>query len=369
MAVRPSLAARNRGTMEEYNVESNPQAESDPRVSVIVPCRNEAAYIEHCLNNILEGEPPEGGMEIVVADGMSDDGTRDILAELSRRDPRIRVIDNPDRLTPAALNAAIRAARGKILVRLDAHAEYARDYVVKCIETLERTKADVVGGPWRAKGKGYVGRAIAAAFRSPFGMGGGKGHDLEYEGYLDSVYLGCWYKERLVEVGMYDEELVRNEDDELNLRIHLRGGKVYQCTDIKSVYFPRSSLVKLFRQYYQWGFWKVAVILKHGRPASVRHLVPGMFAALVIVGALLSPLHWMLAVAYGGFWALYLAVSAMASILAAAREGWTLLPLMPVVFFEFHFSYGLGFLHGVVYAIFRRKGKHRWRKGPSGLTR
>jgi glycosyltransferase involved in cell wall biosynthesis len=308
-------------------------------------------------------------MEVIVSDGMSDDGTREILAELSRKDPRIRVIDNPRRLAPAGLNAAILAARGKIIVRADAHAEYAPNYVAMCVRTLDRTKADVVGGPWRAKGKGYVGRAIAAAFRSPFGMGGGRGHDLEYEGYLDSVYLGCWYKERLVEVGMYDEDLVRNEDDELNLRIHLRGGKVYQCKDIKSVYFSRNSLIKLFRQYYQWGFWKVAVILKHHRPASVRHLVPGVFVLAIVLGAILSPFHWVLALAYGGFWAVYLVASVVASCLAAARDGWTLLPALPIVFFVFHFSYGLGFLHAGLHSVLCRGGQGRWRRGPSSLTR
>jgi glycosyltransferase involved in cell wall biosynthesis len=308
-------------------------------------------------------------MEVIVSDGMSDDGTREILAELSRKDPRIRVIDNPKRLAPAGLNAAILAARGEIIVRADAHAEYAPNYVAMCVRTLDRTKADVVGGPWRAKGKGYVGRAIAAAFRSPFGMGGGRGHDLEYEGYLDSVYLGCWYKERLVEVGMYDEDLVRNEDDELNLRIHLRGGKVYQCKDIKSAYFSRNSLIKLFRQYYQWGFWKVAVILKHHRPASVRHLVPGAFVLAIVLGAILSPFHWVLALAYGGFWVLYLIASVVASCLAAARDGWTLLPALPIVFFVFHFSYGLGFLHAGLHSVLCRGGQGRWRRGPSSLTR
>ena len=354
--------------MSQAGTEPKPQVGVVPRVSVIIPCRNEVLYIANCLKGILEGEEPEGGMEVVVSDGMSDDGTREILAELSRKDPRIRVIDNPKRLAPAGLNAAILAARGEIIVRADAHAEYAPNYVALCVRTLERTKADVVGGPWRAKGKGYVGRAIAAAFRSPFGMGGGRGHDLEFEGYLDSVYLGCWYKERLVEVGMYDEELVRNEDDELNLRIHLRGGKVYQCKDIKSVYFSRNSLIQLFRQYYQWGFWKVAVILKHHRPASARHLVPGAFVLAITLGAVLSVLHGTLALAYGGFWAVYLLATAVASCLAAAREGWALLPVMPIVFFVFHFSYGLGFLHGMVYSVFFRRGQG-WRKGPSSLTR
>lgn len=355
--------------MSQVNTEPKPQVGVAPRVSVIVPCRNEVLYITNCLKGILEGEEPEGGMEVIVSDGMSDDGTREILAELSRKDPRIRVIDNPRRLAPAGLNAAILAARGKIIVRADAHAEYAPNYVAMCVRTLDRTKADVVGGPWRAKGKGYVGRAIAAAFRSPFGMGGGRGHDLEYEGYLDSVYLGCWYKERLVEVGMYDEDLVRNEDDELNLRIHLRGGKVYQCKDIKSVYFSRNSLIKLFRQYYQWGFWKVAVILKHHRPASVRHLVPGVFVLAIVLGAILSPFHWVLALAYGGFWAVYLVASVVASCLAAARDGWTLLPALPIVFFVFHFSYGLGFLHAGLHSVLCRGGQGRWRRGPSSLTR
>ena len=152
-----------------------------PAVSVVVPCYNELGHIEACLHSILAQEPPHGGFEVIVADGMSSDGTRDILMELACEEPRLRVIDNPGRIVSTGLNAAIRAARGKVIIRMDVHTEYATDYVRQCLAVLQETGADNVGGPWVAKGVGFVGKAIAAAFQSPFSVGGPMGHDPSYE--------------------------------------------------------------------------------------------------------------------------------------------------------------------------------------------
>jgi succinoglycan biosynthesis protein ExoA len=340
-----------------------------PRVSIIIPCRNEAAYIDSCIQSIRQGEQPEGGMEILAADGRSTDGTRDVLARLNREDPRIRMIDNPDLTVPYGLNAAIRAAQGDIIVRIDAHTEYAPDYVVRCAEALQQTDADVVGGPWVAKGKGYIGRTIAAAFQSSFSTGGGKAHDPDYTGYVDTVYLGCWHRQHLMDLGMFDEEFTRNQDDELNLRIMRRGGKVYQSTNIHSIYTHRNSLAKLFRQQYQYGFWKVRVIQKHRQPASIRHLVPIVFVIGIILGAALSLLNGYLAIAYAAFGGLYLLINLTASMLTARRDGLAILPLLPVVFFIFHFAYGWGFLRGMIHFVILRRGGKEAAHTTSTLTR
>lgn len=333
-----------------------PRETDQVRISAVIPCRNEQGYIDRCLESLLAGQQPEGGMEVLVCDGMSDDGTRETVNAMSAADPRIRLVDNPGRTVPHAMNAGIEAARGEIIVRIDAHTEYADDYVVRCVAALDRTGADVVGGPWKARGRGYVGRAIAAAFGSPFGMGGGKAHDSQYDGPVDTVYLGCWRRERLIELGQFDPELTRNQDDELNLRIHRAGGTVHQDSAIRSVYTPRNSLAKLFRQYGQYGFWKVRVIQKHRMPASIRHLVPAGFVLAVVLGAILSFLHPWLAWLYAGFWALYLLADLVASVKCAASHGWDLLPGLLLVFFIFHFAYGLGFLRGVWHFLILRRG-------------
>ena len=160
---------------------------------------------------------------------------------------------------------------------MDTHTEYATDYVRKCVRTLETTKACNVGGPARTKADGLCPRAIQAAYHSRFSSGGARFHDEHYSGYVDTVPYGCWRKETLIRLGLFDEQLVRNQDDELNLRLIRDGGKIWQASDIVSWYHPRSTLSSLFRQYFQYGFWKVLVIRKHRLPASWRHLIPGIF--------------------------------------------------------------------------------------------
>src|SRR5262249_41370233 len=200
-------------------------------------------------------------------------------------------IDNPERIVSTGLNAAIRAAHGDIIVRMDVHTEYASDYVRQCVEVLEETGADNVGGPWIARGETYTARAVAAAFRSPFAVGNARGHDPFYEGPLDTVYLGCWRRDLLLRNQEFDEELVRNQDDEHNLRLTVAGGVVWQSPRIKSWYCPRSSLAGLFRQYFQYGYWKVRVIQKHGRSASLRHIVPVFFVLGLATGWLALCVH------------------------------------------------------------------------------
>src|SRR5260370_4219804 len=195
----------------------------EPLVSIIIPCRNEVGHIEDCLLSVLAQEEPPGGFEVIVADGMSDDGTRGLLRKIQTTEPRVRMIDNPKRIASTGLNAAIQVARGEIIVRMDAHTKYAPDYVRQCVEVLEATGADNVGGPWIAQGEGLISRAIAAAFQSPFAAGGARSHAPDYEGPVDSVYLGSWRKDTFRRFGYFDEEMVRNQDDEHNLRI-TRGG-------------------------------------------------------------------------------------------------------------------------------------------------
>jgi hypothetical protein len=213
-----------------------------------------------------------------------------------------------------------------------------------------------VGGPWIAKGTGYTSRAIAAAFQSAFAVGGAKGHDPDYEGEVDTVYLGCWRKETLLRIGLFDQELIRNQDDELNFRLRRHGGRIWQSPLIKSWYRPRSSLASLYQQYLQYGYWKVRVIQKHGRPASLRHLVPVCFALGLVSGWIPGLVCTPFGAVYGGALALYALLSLTFACGAARKTGWELFPFLPIVFFVYHLSYGLGFARGLVdFMLLRRQ--------------
>jgi succinoglycan biosynthesis protein ExoA len=344
------------------NFEESPHS-PELGVSVVVPCRNERDQIETTLQSILAQEPPPGGFEVIVADGMSDDGTRSILSKLANENFRLRIVDNPGQIVSTGLNASIREASGSVIMRMDAHTQYASDYIRNCLEVLRTTGADNVGGPWVARGTGIIGRAIAAAFRSPFSFGGTRGHNPDYEGIVDTVYLGCWPRQVFDRIGLFDEELVRNQDDEFNLRLRRGGGKIWQSPRIKSWYRPRGSLRALVQQYLQYGYWKVRVLQKHKIPASLRHLAPGCFVFLLII--LPSVFFWWSLAAWGwlGLVAMYFLCNIGASLLTAARSGCNLLPVLPLVFACYHLAYGLGFLRGIWdLVILRRAPTHTYTK-------
>lgn len=331
-----------------------------PAVTIVIPCRNEARHIETCLRSVLAFEEPPGGLEVIVADGMSEDGTREIIQRLAAEDDRLRLIDNPQRNTPCALNAGIRAARGEIIARIDAHTEYANDYLRQCLEVMRETGADNVGGPALTRAVSYRQRAVAAAYHSRFAVGNSLFHQPDYEGPSDSVPYGCYARAKLMEIGLFDEELVRNQDDELNYRLLNLGGVIWQSPRIQSWYSPRDSLSSLFRQYFQYGCWKVRVMQKHGSPASLRHLVPGTFAGLLMMLALAAPFLWSARIGLAFLLGLYALALLPASLLTAAHAGWSLLPLLPCVFACYHLGYGFGTLFGVWDFLIRRRASGRF---------
>ncbi len=357
----------NIGTPSDAPRHAKGSARPLPRVSVIVPCRNERRHVDRLLDCLAAQLVPDGGFEVIVADGMSDDGTRERLQRRAAAWPRLRVIDNPAGIVSSALNRAIDAARGEIIVRMDAHTEYAADYLRECVRALDATGADNVGGPWRATGRTYAQRAIAIAFHSPFASGGAACHRIDYEGSVDTVYLGCWRKDTLVWLGGFDEGLIRNQDDDLNLRLTRRGGVVWQTPRVRSEYHPRSSLRVLFKQYAQYGYWKVRVIQKHRLPASPRHLIPGAFVASLTSLTALAPLRAECAWAAAALTAIYALANLAASVrVCAAPRRLRFLPVMPAVFAAYHIGYGYGFCRGVLdFLVLRRGGRSEF----SVLTR
>jgi succinoglycan biosynthesis protein ExoA len=324
-------------------------------ISIVVACRNEIRHIRGFLDSVLQQNMAEFGWEVIIADGLSEDGTREVLWEYSRRYAQLRSIDNPGRIVSTGLNSAIRAARGDIIIRMDAHTRYAPDYCLLCVETLEQTGADNVGGPARTHATGKYGRAVAAAYHSRF-CTGARFHDVSYEGWVDTVAYGCWRKSTLERIGLFDENLVRNQDDELNLRLIRAGGKIWQNPGIMSWYSPRTTLSAISQQYFQYGFWKVAVIRKHKIPGSWRHMVPIavilanlVLLASVAIAAMSGAPRWEIESA--SLWAAMLACYALANLSASAaaaeRDGWDIFPYLPAAFAAYHFSWGLGFFVGL----------------------
>ncbi|MEO7245142.1 MAG: glycosyltransferase family 2 protein [Rubrivivax sp.] len=320
-------------------------------VSVIVPCRNESAHIDNFLDAALAQQlPPPWTLQLLVADGASDDGTRARLDARAAQESRLVVVDNPARITSTALNRALERAHGAVIVRMDVHTTYADDYVAACLHALTHTGADCVGGAWRPVADEGDARqqAIARAFGSRFASGGAASRRVALDGEVDTVYLGAWQRETLQRLGGFDEALVRNQDDELALRIVRGGGRLWQSAAIRSWYRPRSSFGALYRQFWQYGYWKVAVIRKHRQPAAARHLVPFAFvatlAALAAAGVGWRP-AWL---ALAGLVVLYAgaALGSAASVASPWREPrvWLGVALATALM---HIGYGLGFARGL----------------------
>lgn len=325
-----------------------------PLVTVMMPIRNEARFIEKSLCAVIAQDYPTERMEILVVDGLSNDGTCAIVRKIAGQDPRIRLIENPERIVPTALNQSIRAARGSVLIRVDGHAIISQDYVTRCIHNLSTISADCVGGVLYTVGETLVARAIALAQSSRFGVGNAAFRHATTPQYVDTIAFGAYRREIFDRIGLFDAELVRNQDDELNFRLTRSGGRIWLDPLIHATYFSRSTLRGLWKQYYEYGFWKVRVIQKHKRPASLRHLVPLLFVVTLVLSftlALATGLVLPVAMITVG----YLVASLVASVRIAQRKGLRFVFLLPCAFSIMHFAYGLGFLVGMPYFAWRKR--------------
>ena len=319
---------------------------AEPFVSVILPIRNEANYIARSLGAVLAQDFDPRRMEVLVADGMSTDGTRAAVQACAAAAPEIPVtiVDNPEGIVPTGINAALARARGDVIVRVDGHTVVEPDYVRECVEALRRSGAQNAGGRMTAVGTGAVARAVAAATSSPFGVGGARFHYSPREEWVDTVYMGAWPRDVLDRIGGFDPEMVRDQDDELNYRLREQGGRILLSPRIRSRYFNRSSFRSLARQYAQYGFWKVRVMQKHPREMRPRQFAPPAFVAARAGLAALS----------GAYLAAALAATAAAGRRSPAKD----LPLLPAVFAVLHLSYGAGFLAGLA-RFWNRWGRRR----------
>jgi succinoglycan biosynthesis protein ExoA len=331
-------------------------------VSVVMPVRNEARFIERSLRSVLMQDYPNDRFEVIVADGMSTDGTREIIKQIGDH-RNVRVIDNPQQVAATGLNRAIREAKGEVVIRVDGHCEIASDYLRRCVTLLEKGSVECVGGPVETIGETYVSRVIAGAMSSNFGVGGAAFRvGTNAKKFVDTVAFPAYRRDTLRSIGDFDEELVRNQDDEYNYRLRKLGGRILLSPEIHSLYYSRANLRSLATQYFQYGFWKVRVMQKHPRQMRARQFVPAMFILGLLALALTSALVTSGWIALVGYIAGYFLANLIASILVARRSQWTAVALLPVTFLTMHFAYGLGFIVGLI------KFWNRWQFSPAAKT-
>lgn len=343
-----------------HDVESGrrdaPVAPTGAGVTFVMPVLNEKAYLEPAVRSVLD-QRLDGPMQLVLALGPSTDGTTEIAQRLAAADPRITLVDNPAADIPIGLNRAIRAAQHPTIVRVDAHSELDPDYARAAIATLSRTRAANVGGIMQARGRTPFQRAVARAYNSPIGLGGGAYHGGTREGEAESAYLGVMSRAVLDEVGLFDETIRRGEDWELNLRIRRAGYRVWFDPDLAVTYWPRESWARLARQFSATGRWRGELVRRFGRGNSLRFFAPPALVSVLVLAVVIGMLQ--LTGLVSGAWSLvlsavYLPLIAYAVLIVAVAIGpgggtgwrdklWTaaVLPTM-------HLSWGAGFVLGVL---------------------
>lgn len=320
---------------------------STPFVSVILPCRNEAKFIAGCLDSLFANDFPTAGYEVLVADGRSDDGTREILDRYAREHPSLRVLDNAQRITPCALNTAIRAARGEIIIRIDAHVTYPPTYIRQLVEALLETGVECVGGVIKTipAADTAMAHAVAVGMSHPFGFGDSRfriGSKVRRD--VDHIPFFCCRREVFDRLGLFDEELVRNQDGEFSWRLRQSGGRIMLIPDIYSSYYARDTLAKLARMMFQYGYFKPLTIRKIGRAVSLRAFAPSLLLLSLAVTALASPWSVTARAVFGFIALVYMAAVSLFAARALRQHRLPVAAALLVTFPAMHFSYGYGFL-------------------------
>ena len=328
-----------------------------PRVSVIIPVRNEHKHIERCLMSLVKQDYPAEKLEIIVVDGLSNDDTREIATRVLQSNGWLdwRILTNRDQVTPAGLNQGIRHSSGEMIMRLDGHSQIAPDYIASCVETVRRTGAWCVGGAARPIGTGFVGQAIALAHLTRFGLGPAKFRNPSAHGEVDTLWPGFWPRWVFDRIGLFDERLPRNQDIELASRIRQHGGRLHLSRSIRIWYRCRQSLLALVKQNFRNGMWNIRTYRQNPASLALRHFVP-----LAFVVSLSFALGLALLVPAGKYLLLALLISysvglAGAIMPLAQKHGWHYTPILPVVIAAAHLSYGFGSMWGLVTAMTYRR--------------
>lgn len=326
-----------------------------PRVSIIVPCYNEQATIRPLLEAIFQQTYPLTNMEVVIADGLSEDGTRDVITEFQSGHPdlSVRIVENVARNIPAAVNCAIRASRGELIIRMDAHSRPYPDYVERCLAALEAGLGENVGGVWQIEpgGASWIAQSVAVAAAHRLGVGNAGYRTGAQASLVDTVPFGAFRRSLVDQIGPFDESLLTNEDYEFNARIRQSGGRVWLDPQIVAVYYARPSLRELARQYWRYGFWKLCMLRRYPATLRWRQALPPLFVSSLIGLTLLAwwpPAGWTLALEVG----LYVTVLLLAGLRAAFQQHKPYLFIgLPLSIATMHLAWGSGFLWSMINSL------------------
>jgi len=319
-------------------------------VSIVIPCRNEESYIKNCLMSLINQSLSPEKYEILVVDGMSDDGTVSLIENIQKKYSLVRLLKNEKKITPVARNLGIAAAKGEIIAICDAHAVYDSLYLENALEIFQRQKdADCVGGPIISAGETHFGKATALAMSSKIGVGNAKHRFPDYEGYAEMACFPIYKKEVFDKIGLFDESMVRNQDDEFSQRFRLSGGKVYITPKIKSTYFVRNSAGKLYKQYFGYGFYRWKVLHKNKVQISYRQMIPPMFVMVLLLWMTIG--IFLKSFILAAFLPLFYIFTISAVGIIKVKKNSSLLFYFVVSVMTLHISYGLG----VIYSFLKDK--------------
>jgi cellulose synthase/poly-beta-1,6-N-acetylglucosamine synthase-like glycosyltransferase len=315
-------------------------------VAIVVPARNEERYIAKCIDSVLAQDYPKELIDLYICDGKSSDHTASVVNAYSQKYPNVHLLINERQSTPFGLNMGIRASSADVVIILGAHAELYPSYVSNCLKAFDGDpRIGCTGGIIENIYENETAEVIGMGMSSSFGVGNAHFRTGNKSGFVDTVAFGAYKREVFAKIGYFDEELIRNQDDEFNYRLTRAGYLIFLSKDIRSKYYVRASFEKLFRQYYQYGYWKVYVGRKHGAVSTFRQLIPMLFVLFLVAGAFLSPLHTYVFRAYMGTIVLYLASAVYFAARKSEKAGQV--PEIVFTFMILHFSYGSGYLRGI----------------------
>lgn len=327
-------------------------------VSIIIPCRNEEKYIGLCIDSIINNQLPDNKLEVIVVDGLSEDRTREIVKEYLRKFSFIKLIDNPQKIVPIALNIGIKNAIGKIIMRMDAHTRYEKNYIAQCVNYLEKNDVDNVGGLCITLpgANTSVAKSIAIALSHPFGVGNSYFRiGITQPKLVDTVPFGCYKREVFAKIGLFDEDLIRNQDDEFNFRLIKNGGKILLSPEIVSYYYSRDSITKLWKMYYQYGYFKPFVVRKLNSILTLRQVIPAILVSSLIISSILSIFNHNCIWIFAFLFSFYLLINLIISFSIAAQKSLKYIFFLPIAFLTIHFGYGVGYLKGAIDAFLLKK--------------
>jgi len=324
-----------------------------PVVTIVIPCRNEADYIVACLDSLAHIDYPLDKLEIFVVDGMSTDGTRDIVQTYIQQYACVHMLDNPKLVTPSAMNIGIKYAKGDVIIIMGAHSEYPSHYISTCVSYLNKMQADVVGGPVVTKpgADTFIAKAIALATSHPFGVGNSRFRTSSEAGFVDTVPFGAFRREVFNQVGIFDERLVRNQDNEFNSRVIQHNGRIYLTPDLTVWYYNQATITGLLKQALTTGMWNVNTLIINSSAFRWRHFIPFGFVSVVGV---LGITAWLFSsytqLALVCVLCVYGSAALVSSMQIGCRDGMKYVGILPVIFFSYHVCYGLGTWIGIIKA-------------------